>query len=446
MPEEKTKVFRPIHYLGSKLRMLDFIEETINEIDSEKGGVCDLFTGSGSVSFHLSKSRPIVSVDIQEYSKVICSAILQKEHLDSQFLNDFLNNCKNSSHTTNLFKAIKPLIEYEIFSIQKALDKTCLEDLCKILESGSIITFQLSKKAKQKSDLNESIKEVLSNLKTSNISEIDSLSIRYFGGIYFSYKQTCQIDSILHQINNAPKELKNSLLAPLLSTVSDAVNTVGKQFAQPLRPRNNKGIIKSTLGKAAYKDRKIDIFNSYEIWLKKYNSLQGLEFNNVVYSLDYQDALDKLPNNVTVVYADPPYTRDHYSRFYHVLETISLRDLPKISTIVLKGETKLSRGLYREERHQSPFCIRSQAPKAFEKMFEKISSKGLKLVLSYSPYDDTKETHPRVVKMELLTSLAKKYFNTVEVRSAGEFTHSKLNNSAKHLDASTTAEVLIVCY
>ena len=29
------------------------------------------------------------------------------------------------------------------------------------------------------------------------------------------------------------------------------------------------------------------------------------------------------------VYADPPYTRDHYSRFYHVLETLALRDDPR---------------------------------------------------------------------------------------------------------------------
>ena len=152
MIEDKVKVFRPIHYLGSKLRMLDFIEETINEIDLEKGGVCDLFTGSGSVSFHLSKSRPIVSVDIQEYSKVICSAILQKKHLDTHFLNNFLNDCKNSIHTTNLFATVKPLIEYEEFSIKKALDKTSLEDLCELLESGSIIAFQLSKRNKQKTN------------------------------------------------------------------------------------------------------------------------------------------------------------------------------------------------------------------------------------------------------------------------------------------------------
>jgi len=29
----ESKIFRPIHYLGSKFRMLDFIEETIESVD-----------------------------------------------------------------------------------------------------------------------------------------------------------------------------------------------------------------------------------------------------------------------------------------------------------------------------------------------------------------------------------------------------------------------------
>lgn len=446
MIKEEVSVFRPIHYLGSKLRMLDFIEKSINEIDSTKNGVCDLFAGSGSVSFHLSYSKPVVSVDVQEYSRVICSAILAKPNISQEFINTFIIKCKTSDHTKKIFQAVGPLIEFEESSINKALDKIELESLCGILENGSLISYQVSGKTSASNDLLEKINIVLNNIKTLNILDVDSLSIRYFGGIYFSYKQTCEIDSILNQIENAPKHLKDFLKASLLSTISDAVNTVGKQFAQPIRPRNSKGVIKASLGKAAYKDRKINIFESYSTWLNKYYSLEIPDYRNTVIKDDYFVALDNLPDNIGFVYADPPYTRDHYSRFYHVLETISLRDLPEISTMVSKGETKLSRGLYRMERHQSPFCIRSQAPSAFEKMFKKISSKGLNLLLSYSPYDDTKETHPRVVKMDFLVNLAKKYFKNVEVKSVGDFTHSKLNASSKHLDASSNAEILICCY
>jgi adenine-specific DNA methylase len=445
MTEEKIKVFRPIHYLGSKLRLLDFIEETLNEIGNKNGGVCDLFAGSGSVSFQLSYSRPIVAVDIQEYSRVICSAILNKPLVPKEYLNEFLKNCEYSNHSKKLFNAIKPLIDFEQNAINNAIEKIELESLCDIIENGSLISYQVSNQFSGNNKLLEKIKLVLKNFETSKVSDKDSLSIRYFGGIYFSYEQTYAIDSILHQIELAHNDYKDLFKAALLSTISEAVNTVGKQFAQPIRPRNSKGLIKSTLGKAVNKDRKLDVFKSYVEWLNKYLSIPIPNHTNIIVKNDFLDALDNLPDNIEFIYADPPYTRDHYSRFYHVLETISLRDLPEISTMVNKGETKLSRGLYREERHQSPFCIRSQAPIAFENMFKKISSKGLKLLLSYSPYDDTKESHPRVVKMDFLIKLAEKYFEFVEVKYVDGFTHSKLNHSNRHLSASSNAEVLIIC-
>ena len=70
------KAIRPIHYLGSKLRFVDFIRSTIDTVDSTGGYVCDLFAGSGTVSKYLSNTRPVISVDIQEYARVICSALL----------------------------------------------------------------------------------------------------------------------------------------------------------------------------------------------------------------------------------------------------------------------------------------------------------------------------------------------------------------------------------
>jgi len=215
-------------------------------------------------------------------------------------------------------------------------------------------------------------------------------------------------------------------MAALLSTVSDAVNTVGKQFAQPIRPKKSNGEIKPTLGKMAHKDRHLDILSLYKKWLKRYSKLIPTPFQHTILNMDYSLALDNLTKDTSVVYADPPYTRDHYSRYYHVLETISLRDNPEVSTMVLKGKELLSRGLYRKKRHQSPFCIRSQAPNAFD-------------------INKSTNAHPRVVNLDLLTKLAKKYYKKVEIISPGTFTHSKLTHSEKHLKASNNAEVLLIC-
>src|SRR5438477_6944305 len=54
--------FRPIHYLGSKLRLLDSIRGAVESV-SGSGPLCDLFAGSGTVSRAFAGTRRITSVD-----------------------------------------------------------------------------------------------------------------------------------------------------------------------------------------------------------------------------------------------------------------------------------------------------------------------------------------------------------------------------------------------
>ena len=250
------------------------------------------------------------------------------------------------------------------------------------------------------------------------------------------------MDAIRNHLNTVDKSV---LLAALLSTTSDIACTVGKHFAQPIKARDSKGKIKKLVYNKAIKDKTVDVTALFEEWLDKYVSLPKGKYNNTILQGDYMECLKMLPDNVRTVYADPPYTRDHYSRFYHVLETIALDDVPEISTVKIHGSTHVSNGIYRKDRHQSPFCIRSKAPKAFDEMFKAISASGRNLLLSYSPYDETKESHPRVVTISQLMSWAGNYFNNVEVVSAGHFTHNKLNSTEHFLESSDEAEILIVC-
>jgi adenine-specific DNA methylase len=161
--------------------------------------------------------------------------------------------------------------------------------------------------------------------------------------------------------------------------------------------------------------------------------------------MDYLDALDLINEDIRVVYADPPYTRDHYSRFYHVLETICLRDNPRISTTFINGKTNISRGIYRQNRHQSPFCIISKAVSAFEGLFKKVRRLESSLVLSYSPFDKDKKARPRLLTIDELENIAKQYYKKVRIFSVGDFSHSKLNCSDKNFDISYNAELLIIC-
>ena len=349
--------FRTLNYLGSKLRLLDFIEDKVLDVTPREAGICDLFAGSGCVSRKLSRLHPVVSCDIQGYSKVIGNALLHKFDVMDKTIEDFFKSLDNE-YANKLREAFAPLIKLE----QDAIDSKNLEMLTCILEHGSLEVFNIEHNL---SCLSDQLVVVCKTLKKDGLDDVRSLISRYYGGVYFSYKQAVEIDIILENIHRLVSEENRDLfLAALLSTASDVVDTVGKHFAQPIKARDSKGNIKVTVYNKAVKDKTIDVVALYREWLLKYKNLCKSDFQHITMLGDYEQCLKALPDNVKTVYADPPYTRDHYSRYYHVLETLTLRDSPKISTVTIHGSTHVSNGIYREDRHQSPFCIKSKAPDA----------------------------------------------------------------------------------
>lgn len=113
-------------------------------------------------------------------------------------------------------------------------------------------------------------------------------------------------------------------------------------------------------------------------------------------SMDYLDCLKTVEN--AVVYADPPYAFVHYSRFYHAMETLVRYDYPQIQHV----NGKVVKGRYREGRHQSPFCIKTQGRGAFADMFDGVKASASDLLLSYS--------NTGTIDIDVLISLAKEHF------------------------------------
>lgn len=441
----RSSVFRPIHYLGSKLRLVEPIRALVNAVDQDKGTVCDLFAGSGTVSMALAQERSVIAVDIQEYSRVLCSAVLRPQTAAQQFLSCLADLVHTSACSRVLFEAIDPLVKYERSSIKEAITGNP-EPLCDLLENGSLLIAQREFPRQSAPALQRALREATSCLTRAGLLDSDgSMVLRHFGGIYFSYHQAALIDLILEGIHTCDRRYRDSLLAPLLSTASDVVNTVGKHFAQPIRPRSKKGLPKRHLLRKIEEDRAIEVWATYLSWLERYAQLPESDHAHQAVRADYRAALQTLPESVSVVYADPPYTRDHYSRFYHVLETLCYRDDPTVSSVTLSGERTVSRGLYRESRHQSPFCIKSQAPEAFDALFKGVRKRGIPLIVSYSPFAEASGARPRLMSIESIKTLAERYFRSVEISSAGRIAHSKLNATELNAEINYDAEVLLVC-
>lgn len=434
--------WRPIHYLGSKLRVLSSIQGALTSVSPEGSKVYDIFAGSGTVSLSLAKSRPVVAVDIQEYSRVICSALLSPSMVDIAKVKGEMEESFHNSKLSGAYFVAESLIELETEAIQLASEgHTAL--LADLMDAGSLVTsVDRPENRRVRAAINEA-KSRVAKLGASRL--INTMTLRHFGGLYFSFKQAAELDEIISMCHSATDQRRDTLLAAALSSASEIVNSVGKQFAQPIRPRDKRGEVKSSLYGLVSRDRFRSASETFISLLTKYSMLSRSEFSCSAVRSDYFDFLSGKNLEGGVVYADPPYTRDHYSRFYHVLETMSLRDNPAVSTNKVRGQTNPSRGAYREGRHQSPFCVRSQAPEAFERMFAACARHSVPIVLSYSPFAADKDAHPRVMTIDAINEIARRHYRVVDVISAGAFSHSKLNRTGLNKEMEKEAEFLIVC-
>lgn len=439
------ETFRPIHYLGSKLRFVEAISAALDQVDPARGGVLDLFAGSGTVSMALAVRRRVVANDIQEYSRVICSALLTASLPDTGLVEDFKRALvATTRQREQLREAALPVIRFEEACIRAALQGEH-EPICDLLEHGSILAAERGQRH-GRSELQQAIGETVDRLRSVGLAFSPlATSLRYFGGAYFSYGQATELDALSLAVEQFGGCRRDVLLAALLSTASEVVNTVGKQFAQPIRPRSKSGHVKRHLVAKIVRDRAIQPLQSYMRWAERYSSRAFAGPAHRVLRADYVQAIEESKGLCSVVYADPPYTRDHYSRFYHVLETLALRDNPEIAKNPGAAEGDLSRGLYREERHQSPFCIKSQAEAAFQTLFQNVASSGANLVLSYSPYEKESNARPRLMTVERILALASEAFRGVQAESIEGVSHSKLNHTRLNFDTPAEAEVLILC-
>lgn len=438
--------FRPIYYLGCKVSLTTAIRDAINLVDPSGGRMVDLFAGTGVVASAMGASRDVTTVDVQEYSRILCSAVLRPPQLSAVDIQRLSAEVSGGEFTSRLLWCLDPLLEQEHKSLNSAANGE-VGSLIELLEAPSLVLAEEFGVMGKDTSLCNTTAEVIRRMRAEGLWNSPETTVsRNFGGVYFSYRQAALLDAALNVAAGSDVHLRDALTAVAISTASSLVNTVGKQFAQPIQPRSKSGEVKPSLVKTVQRDRSIAMLDSYHSWLQKYANLKPAVGSSTTLREDYLDALTTHGSDFSVVYADPPYTRDHYSRFYHVLETMCLRDNPQISRVKKKGETTFSRGIYREDRHQSPFCIRSEAPGAFDSLFRAAKAHGLPLVLSYSPHEAGDGTHPRVVSMAQVVDLANSHYKRVDISVVEGMSHNKLNHNDLKLAKREHAEILLKCF
>ena len=191
---------------------------------------------------------------------------------------------------------------------------------------------------------------------------------------YFSDDNAKKIDACRMKIEKWKKKKLITdneyyyLIACLIEASDKVANTasVYEAFLKELKKSAEKPMIVLPLN-LVFKNKKVDIYNE-----------------------DSKNLIRKIKGDI--LYLDPPYNNRKYDTNYHILETISLYDNPKI-----KGKT----GIRIEDSKKSNYCIKDKAAIELEDLIK--NAKFKYILLSYNDEG--------IIPIKTIEKIMKKYGN-----------------------------------
>lgn len=393
--------------MGTKRLLAPAVRDAVRSL-SPRGRVADLFAGMGSVSAILASDHPVLANDALKFAAAMLRAQFTPGKRPSPAtLARRIWPCFERAHS-RLRKEFFSRIQKEEGLLQCGTPESLKAYMCEADHAGNSDIWR------EKAD-NASLKKGVEHYKLATV---------YFSAGYFSTAQAIELDAIRYAIDQCEAAAgRDEVLSAWIAAAATTVNAPG-HTAQYLKPRSDSTLIR------------IRRQWQRQIWTIFFNKLESMgkvgtrewRSRNVVTSADALEVANDLARyNVGAVYADPPYTRDQYSRFYHVYETLYLYDYPDST----------GAGRYRSDRFVTPFSHVTKARASFEKLFGLVAKAEIPLVLSY-PANGLLETRDGPV-----LDLLQRSFSSVTNTSTDHY-HSTLGASNGRR-SKPTKENLYVC-
>ena len=376
-------------YMGSKKAILPFVSAELTRLTKPGDIIVDLMAGTHTIGYAMKQRCHIVANDIQRYSMVIGQALLNyrpKPRFDGAARDAFRRYFQtNLRHLEGLFE--------EGLRVERAMlnpnsarrtDATAYREFCDSYPYYSAPKFS--------KDWHEDYlilfgKSRLEAYRTLNKLEPYNLFSIYYANTYLGVRQAAEVDSLRYAVDKLCDEwipehqdlgydapgLRCLLMCALISILNRVNPGPGHWAAFPKVSEKNFGWMVG--------QRSLELFNlflakvaAFETALAANESSYG---PHIVMTEDYVAFMQEVREYIKrarVVYLDPPYSQGHYSRFYHLIETLVQYDYPEIGFD----------GRYRNDRHQSPFAHKEQVKQAVGQICQVTRDVNTLLVISYS--------------------------------------------------------------
>lgn len=385
--------------MGTKRILAPQLANVIGE--SPPGPLLDLFSGICAIANAVGSSRQIWCNDVQLFASSIASTLFVSPPLTLS--SDQAADAAHKFYENNC-TALRDRFKAHLKDEDRALQS---ENICQIksLEHNSPnIATEWSLDC-----------ERAWLAKKPNIFPYRLFSLSY-SGAYFGIHQCIEIDSIRYAINMLREfgeidEDQHRWMCISLCQAMSKVSTTTGHFAQYMRINENnaKRFIKQR-SRSIWREWLRAMFEISPIGSKEWRS------RNRVFSQDANLLLQSLKSNgqsPAVIYADPPYTEDQYSRYYHLYETLLYYDYP----------SSFGNGRYRPNRFRSKYSLKTQVRSVLDSLISDCAQLGSRLILSYPEHGLVPNSK------NFLVSLLRKYFGKSYSAITLEHYHSSLGGS-----------------
>lgn len=308
--------------------LLNGLGEIIASSAPKAVGFADLFTGSGTVACHVAErfSVPVLAGDLQKFAVALADSVIGRvTPVESDdWINDWFSEGYALAKRSGSWK--------DAISIQSRLGTGDIGELAH--ESRELCRIH------------------------------ERPFCRAYGGWYFSPTQVLIIDSLRTTLPSQA-DLSKVGLGALISAASTCAAAPG-HTAQPFKANETAGPF---LREAWLKDPLTSVRRAASELGQRYALSLGES------SVGPAAAHSSKLSEGWLAFLDPPYSSVHYSRFYHVLESLARGSLGDVS----------GSGRYPapSERPASDFSIPTKAASAFSSLFASLAGVGADAIVTF---------------------------------------------------------------